>query len=134
MRRTLMFLLGTAIAISTTLFAVQPTAAQNSDEGQRIYVCNQGEATLSVIDVSSNEIIDNIDLQELGFSANAKPHHTIAEADGSHWYVTLIGANRVLKFNRQNELVGQAEMEVPGLSEPASHQRLAARRPVYECR
>lgn len=86
-----------------------------SEESQRIYVCNQGEATLSVIDVESNEIVDSIDLQELGFSANAKPHHTVAEPDGSFWYVTLIGENRVLKFNRDNELVGQAEMEVPGL-------------------
>lgn len=86
-----------------------------SEESQRIYVCNQGEATLSVIDVESNEIVDSIDLQELGFSANAKPHHTVAEPDGSFWYVTLIGENRVLKFNRDNELVGQAETEVPGL-------------------
>jgi len=86
-----------------------------SQKSQRIYVCNQGEATLSVIDVESNEIVDDIDLQELGFSANAKPHHTVAEPDGSYWYVTLIGANSVLKFNRDNELVGQAKMEVPGL-------------------
>lgn len=84
-------------------------------QGQHIYVCNQGEATLSVIEVETNEIVDNIDLKELGFSANAKPHHVIAEPDGSHWYVTLIGENRVLKFNRDNELVGQAQMEVPGL-------------------
>jgi YVTN family beta-propeller protein len=88
----------------------------NTDaDGQRIYVCNQGAATLTVIDVKSNEIVDHIDLQELGFSENAKPHHTVAEPDGSHWYVTLIGENRVLKFNRQNELVAQAKMEVPGL-------------------
>lgn len=86
-----------------------------SVEDQRIYVCNQGAATLSVIDVETNEIVDHIDLQELGFSDNAKPHHTVAEPDGSYWYVTLIGENRVLKFNRENELVGQAKMEVPGL-------------------
>lgn len=111
-------------ALAMVVFAVSSTAAQDySDEesanspnnGQQIYVCNQGEATLSVIDVSTNEVVDKIDLQELGFSANAKPHHTVAEPDGSHWYVTLIGENRVLKFNRENELVGQARMEVPGL-------------------
>lgn len=90
-------------------------ADKSSENGQYIYVCNQGEATLSVIDVATNEIVDHIDLQELGFSANAKPHHAIAEPDGSYWYVTLIGENRVLKFNRRNELVAQAEMEVPGL-------------------
>jgi YVTN family beta-propeller protein len=89
--------------------------AVSDAEDQRIYVCNQGEATLSVIDVASNDIVDRIDLQQLGFSANAKPHHTVAEPDGSYWYVTLIGENRVLKFNRDNELIGQVEMEVPGL-------------------
>lgn len=89
--------------------------AQEDTGGQRIYVCNQGAATLSVIDAGSNEVVDRIDLRDLGFSPNAKPHHAVAEPDGSHWYVTLIGENRVLKFNRDNELVGQAEVEVPGL-------------------
>lgn len=89
--------------------------AQEPTEGQRIYVCNQGEATLSVIDVATNSLVETIDLQELGFSKNAKPHHAIADADGSHWYVTLIGENKVLKFNRDNELVDEAELEVPGL-------------------
>lgn len=111
------------LALVLVASATTPLAAQNYSGGdetsqnnsQRIYVCNQGEATLSVIDVSTNEIVDRIDLQELGFSKNAKPHHTVAEPDGSYWYVTLIGENRVLKFNRKNELVGQAKMEVPGL-------------------
>lgn len=89
--------------------------AQSANNGQRIYICNQGEATVSVLDVQSNSVIETIDLQEFGFSKNAKPHHAIADADGSHWYVTLIGENKVLKFNRDNELVEQAEMEVPGL-------------------
>ena len=113
--------LATAIVIFATASVFAQTAADETNNGsveqaeQRIYVCNQGEATLTVIDVATHEIVDRIDLKELGFSANAKPHHTVAEPDGSHWYVTLIGENRVLKFNRQNELVGQAKMEVPGL-------------------
>ena len=49
------------------------------------------------------------------FSANAKPHHVVVESDGSHWYVSLIAAGRVLKFTRDNELVGQAEFSTPGL-------------------
>lgn len=112
----------TALALG---FAATPAFAQatsapgdaGSSANQRLYVCNQGAATLSVIDMATNEIVDTIDLQDLGFSANAKPHHAVAEPDGSYWYVTLIGENRVLKFNRQNELVGQAEFEVPGLLE-----------------
>ena len=89
--------------------------AQSKNDTQYIYVCNQGSATISVIDAESQSISETIDLQALGFSSNAKPHHAVAESDGSFWYVTLIGENRVLKFNRENELVAQAELEVPGL-------------------
>lgn len=103
------------VACSPRTHQARADAGPDAAQGQMIYVCNQGAATLSVINAETQEVTDRIDLQELGFSANAKPHHTVAEPDGSHWYVTLIGENRVLKFNRKNELVGQAEMEVPGL-------------------
>jgi len=80
-----------------------------------VYVANQGEATVYVIDSESNNVVRTVDLQKLGFSANAKPHHVVVEKDGSFWYVSLIVENRVLKFNRQNELVGFVEFSVPGL-------------------
>lgn len=109
------------LAIAAILLWVPRAGAQDADDPasdrQQIYVCNQGAAALTVIDAQTHEVTDRIDLQELGFSANAKPHHAVAEPDGSHWYVSLIGENRVLKFNRQNELVAQAELEVPGLLE-----------------
>jgi YVTN family beta-propeller protein len=98
-----------SLALMTGVFA------QSEEHPQFIYVCNQGSASVTVIDASTNEVSATVDLQELGFSANAKPHHAVAESDGSHWYLTLIGENRVLKFNRENELVGQATLEVPGL-------------------
>ena len=62
-----------------------------------------------------DEVVHTIDLQALGFAAMAKPHHIAVEPDGSHWYVSLIAANAVLKFNRDNELVGRLEFERPGL-------------------
>lgn len=80
-----------------------------------VYVCNQGEASVSIINVSTLEVETTIDLTSLGFSENAKPHHAAVEPDGSFWYVTLIGENTVLKFNSDNELVDQTRMEVPGL-------------------
>src|SRR6056297_3618879 len=89
--------------------------AQTEAQSQYIYVCNQGSASVSVIDATINELITTVDFTKLGFSENAMPHHAVAEPDGSYWYVTLIGENRVLKFNRINELVDQAELEVPGL-------------------
>ena len=111
--RLLRFFLSFALA---ALVAVTPAHSQTADAStDHLYVCNQGAATISVIDMATNEIVDTINLQDLGFSANAKPHHAIAEPDGSAWYVTLIGENRVLKFDAQNELVAQAELEVPGL-------------------
>jgi YVTN family beta-propeller protein len=90
-------------------------AAQTDAAPQYIYVCNQGSASVSVIDAAMRKVVKTVDFTDLGFSENAMPHHAVAEADGSFWYVTLIGENRVLKFNRKNELVGETEIEVPGL-------------------
>ena len=80
-----------------------------------LYVAVQGEAAVSVIDMDSLEEVTRLDLTTMGFTENAKPHHIAVEPDGSHWYVSLIGENRVLKLDRQNNIVGQVEFEVPGL-------------------
>ena len=80
-----------------------------------VYVTNQGEATVSVIDRATFEEVARVDLQALGFSANAKPHHVVVEPDGSFWYVSLIGENVVLKMTPEGRIAGRAAMEVPGL-------------------
>ena len=95
--------------------AVAPATAQPTDAPPRLYVCNQGEATVSVINMETNTVETVVDLTELGFSENASPHHAIAEPDGSAWYVSLISENTVLKFNANNELVSQGAMQAPGL-------------------
>lgn len=89
--------------------------APMANDTEFLYVANQGEATVSIIDTGTNAVVEIIDLKALGFSENAKPHHIAVEPDGSYWYVSLIGENRVLKFNRANELVAQAQFEVPGM-------------------
>ncbi|RMH20504.1 MAG: YncE family protein, partial [Gemmatimonadetes bacterium] len=104
-----------ALLLSAALTAPGAIAAQESHGGPFLYVANQPAATVSVIDMSVNEVVETVDLQTLGFGPNAKPHHIAVEPDGAHWYLSLIGENRVLKFDRDNELVGQAEFEVPGL-------------------
>lgn len=96
-----------ALGTSTSLHA----QSQNGN----VYVCNQNSASISIINPNSLEIEHTIDLTALGFSENAKPHHAVVEPDGSHWYVSLIGENTVLKFNAANELVSRASLEVPGL-------------------
>ncbi|HKY59713.1 MAG TPA: hypothetical protein VJP59_01770, partial [Gemmatimonadota bacterium] len=83
--------------------------------GPFLYVANQNGASVSIVDVEERVETARIDLQGLGFGPNARPHDTAVDPDAGHWYVTLIGENRVLKFDRSNRLVGQVEMEVPGL-------------------
>lgn len=92
-----------------------PAATPSPGGGDKLYVVNQGGASIAVIDQQALAIDTTIDLTAMGFSANAKPHHVAVEPDGSHWYVSLIGDGRVLKFDRQNRLLGQVQMETPGL-------------------
>ena len=81
----------------------------------RLYVANQDDATVSIIDVNTRALIETVDLRRHGFGANAKPHHVQVEPDGSAWYVTLIGAGKVLKLDRANRVIGSADLQVPGL-------------------
>ncbi len=80
-----------------------------------LYVTSQSGPAVSVIDMDAREVVETIWLTELGFTANAKPHHVAVEPDGETWYVSLIADGFVLKFNRDNELLGRAEYETPGL-------------------
>jgi len=83
--------------------------------GTKLYVVNQSGASVSVIDQERLVVDTVLDLQQMGFSANARPHHVAVEKDGSFWYVSLIGDGRVLKLDRMNHVVGQVRMETPGL-------------------
>ncbi|WP_419948249.1 YncE family protein [Candidatus Palauibacter sp.] len=91
-----------------------PAAAQTAD-GAYLYVANQEAAAVTVIDLSTHDVSQVIDLEAMGYGANAKPHHIAVEPDGSFWYVSLIAADRVLKFDRGNNLVASVEFERPGL-------------------
>ena len=86
-----------------------------ASSGPFVYIANQEAASVSVIDMSTNAVAEIVDLDAMGFGANAKPHDIAVEPDGSFWYVSLIAANRVLKFDRANELVADVEFERPGL-------------------
>ena len=88
---------------------------QVQGERQILYVANQGAARVTRIDMGTNTVIDTIDLQALGFSANASPHDIAVEPDGSSWYVSLIADSKVVKLTRENQVVGTASIEVPGM-------------------
>jgi YVTN family beta-propeller protein len=83
--------------------------------GGRLYVTNQDDGTVSVVDLGTNRVVETVDFKALGFGANPKPHHVQVEADGSYWYLTLIGAGKVLKLDRANRIVGSIDTPVPGL-------------------
>ena len=93
-----------------------------------LYVCVQDDAKIAILDMTSRAILRTIDVTTLGFPATAKPHYIVVEPDGSHWYVSLIGANRVLKFDRQNNIAARFEMETPGMLAFDGAERLVVTR------
>lgn len=109
--------------------ASAPGTSGASAGAERLYVTNQGQASVSIIDPASGMVVETVDLQQLGFSANAKPHHVVVEPDGSFWYVSLVGENTVLKMDRQNRIVGRAPFEAAGLMalDPRSQTLLVGR-------
>jgi YVTN family beta-propeller protein len=106
-----------------------PATAGPDTTAARLYVANQNGAVVSVVDMQSNTVVETVDLQALGFSATAKPHHIVVEPDGSAWYVSLIAEDRVLKFDRANTLVGQVAFERPGMMalDPTSNRLYVGR-------
>src|SRR5688500_3447347 len=101
------------------------TAAQ---QPALLYVCVQDDAKVAVVDMTTRSVVRTIDLTKLGFPATAKPHYIVVEPDRSHWYVSLIGANRVVKFDRQDAIAGQFEMETPGMLALDAAERLVVTR------
>jgi DNA-binding beta-propeller fold protein YncE len=100
-----------AVGLTDGARNARPAAVQ----ADLLYVCIQDDAKIAVVDMRAKSVVRTIDLQKLGFPATAKPHYIVVEPDGSAWYVSLIGANRVVKFDRQDRIVGQFEMETPGM-------------------
>jgi DNA-binding beta-propeller fold protein YncE len=94
---------------------IAPARARAQQPQDVLYVCEQDEAKVAVIDMAARALVRTIDLTTMGFGPNAKPHYVQVEPDGSFWYVSLIGENRVLKLDRQDKIVGQFQMETPGL-------------------
>ncbi|HSH46683.1 MAG TPA: hypothetical protein VK966_12635 [Longimicrobiales bacterium] len=92
-----------------------PAGSGQAGDPERVYVTGQDDATVTVIDAATHQVLEVVDLQAMGYSANAKPHHIVVDPDGAHWYVSLIGENRVLKLDTANRVVGEAAFEVPGM-------------------
>lgn len=104
-----------APAVNRTVPSDRASERANVAAATLLYVCNQNDASVSVVDIATNKVVRTIDLTKLGFSANAKPHHVAVEPDGSYWYVTLIGDGKIVKLDRNDQVVGQASFETPGM-------------------
>ncbi len=81
----------------------------------KVYVCSQDGAIVNIIDVDAKVVIRNVDMQDFGFAPDSKPHHVAAAPDGRNWFVTMISAGTIAKFNANNELVATDTTEVPAL-------------------
>ncbi len=103
------------MSIRAVVLGLSLAVAAQLQAQERLYMTNQDDATVSIIDAETRTLVETVDLQKMGFGPNAKPHHTQVEPDGSYWYVTLIGAGKVLKLDRSNRIVGSVDLEVPGL-------------------
>jgi DNA-binding beta-propeller fold protein YncE len=124
-------LLGACAASAARQPGAAPASAGRTvtDATELLYACIQDEAKIAVIDAATHEVVRTIDLTGLGFSPNAKPHHIYVEPGGEHWNVSLIGDNRVVRFDRAGAIVAQYEMETPGmLAYAASRDLLLASR------
>ncbi len=100
-----------------------------ADARRLLYAANQSVAVVSVIDMETNQVVRTVDLQKYGLPENAWPHYIVVEPDGSYWYVSLIAANQILKFDRNNELVQRIDFVRPGLLalDPEGENLYAAR-------
>jgi YVTN family beta-propeller protein len=108
---------------------VAGSSAALGAQAPRIYLTNQDDASVAILEADTNTLLETLDLRTLGFAPSARPHHAQVEHDGSFWYVTLIGAGQVLKLDRANRVVGSVAMAVPGLMalSPSADLLLVAR-------
>ncbi len=87
----------------------------NAADGPRLYVASQTAVSVAVFDMTSGRHLETVDLTALGYSPTAKAHHVAVEPDGSYWYVSLIADGKILKLDRDNRVVAEADFETPGM-------------------
>lgn len=77
----------------------QPKGVKITPDGRHAYVCNEGSANISVIDLASRQVIETI-------STGPQPHNLRFDSTGKLGYVTLQGGDGLGVINLQtNEIV-----------------------------
>lgn len=87
------------------------------DSWPLLFVPNEDNALISVIDPEALLVIRTVDLTAPGFdyTPNARPYHIALDPSGQYFYVSLAGDNKVIKINRDYNFVGEVDFESPGL-------------------
>jgi DNA-binding beta-propeller fold protein YncE len=114
--------------IVAALLLVAAAAVTAAQPPAFLYVCVQDDAKIAVVDMAAGKVARTIDLTSLGYPATAKPHYIVVEPDGAHFYVSLIGANKVVKFDKAGKPVAHFEMETPGMLAFAGTKQLVVSR------
>ena len=70
-------------------------SAFESADGPYLYVANQASASVTVIDVMTDEVVRTIDLTRLGFSENAKPHELVPRVLIRPSFAPMSGASAI---------------------------------------
>jgi len=86
-----------------------------SDPRELVYVVSQAGASATVLDAKDGSVVATVDFAALGYGENARPHYVLSDPDGSHWYVSLIGAGRVVKLDGYHRVVDEAPFEAAGM-------------------
>lgn len=92
-----------------------PAGVPSPAVGPLLYVASQEAASVTILDMTTGDPVETVDLTRLGYSATAKAHDVAVEPDGSFWYVSLIAEGKVVKLDRDNRVVAEAEFETPGM-------------------
>jgi YVTN family beta-propeller protein len=85
------------------------------DPRELVYVASQADASATVLDASDGSVVATLDFEALGYGANARPHDVVADPDGNHWYVSLIGAGRVLRVDAYHRVIDESTFQAAGM-------------------
>ncbi len=78
-------------------------------------MASQADASATVLDARDGSVVARLDFEALGYGANSRPHDVVADPDGSHWYVSLIGAGRVLRIDAYHRVIDESTFEAAGM-------------------
>lgn len=116
MRRVLAASAFGAIALAPSACATSGGAGVGPDDPRElVYVASQAGATATVLDARDGSVVAELDFEALGYGTNARPHDIVADPDGSHWYISLIGAGRVLRVDAYHRVIDEARFDAAGM-------------------